>query len=393
MRWCGFWLGLSGLVSGGSVRAEALLDGTCGIASGAPAEVSAALDRLVEQVLTGSEYGAAPGAVLSVETPAWRYIRALGQADIAAGVPVDCAMAFQIGSNTKMMTAAVVMQLHEEGRLSVDDLMSVWLPDIAARLPHGDRITLRQLLQHRAGVFSYTDTAPDGTPGIAVASMSDPVALRRGVTPEEMIDLAIDHGVPTFEPGAEGQWAYSNSGYTLLGMVIEAAEGLPLDKVFENRIFAPLGMTRSYLWDGVPRPAFGLPQSWLMPPFDVETTEWNVSQSWAGGGVISTVSDMHLFMAALVGGGLFDHPDTLALMQETVPSPIPGTEGYGLGLIRIAGDVWGHGGQTLGFISSVGADAEAGVTFVAWGNSAGNPVGLIAPEIIAVLREAGVIAE
>ncbi len=345
MRRCGVWLGLACLVLGGSVRAEAPLDGTCEIASDAPAEVSAALDRVVEQVVKGSEYGAAPGAVLSVETPAWRYIRAIGQADIEAGVPVDCAMAFQIGSNTKVMTAVVVLQLHEEGLLSVDDPLSVSLPDVAARLPHGAEITLRQLLQHRAGVFSYTDTAPDGTPGIAVASMSDPVALRRAVTPEEMIDFTVDHGVPTFAPGAEGAWAYSNSGYVLLGMVIEAVEGLPLNKVFENRIFAPLGMSRSYLWDGVPRPAFGLSRSWLAPPFDVETTEWNISQSWAGGGVVSTVDDMHRFVAAVVAGELFQKTETLAMMQETVPSPIPGTEGYGLGLIRLAGMSGGMAGR------------------------------------------------
>jgi len=378
-------------LAGGAASAE-VAAGPCGIATDAPATVSVALDALLEGIVTGTELGAAPGAVLSVQTPGWRYVRAVGVSDREAGTLVDCGMAFQIGSNTKMMTAAVILQLHEEGRLSVDDALSVWLPEIAARLPHGAEMTLRQLLQHRAGVFSYTDTAPDGTPGIAVASMSDPVALRRAVTPEEMIAFTIAHGAPTFEPGAEGQWAYSNSGYTLLGMVIEAAEGLPLDKVFENRIFGPLGMTRSYLWDGIPRPAFGLPRSWLMPPYDVETTEWNVSQSWAGGGVISTVEDMHRFIGALVRGELFSEAGTHAMMQETVPSPIPGTEGYGLGLIRIAGDVWGHGGQTLGFISALGAD-EAGVTFVAWGNSAANPVVMIAPEVIGVLREAGAIAE
>jgi D-alanyl-D-alanine carboxypeptidase len=152
-------------------------------------------------------------------------------------------------------------------------------------------------------------------------------------------------------------------------------------------------MTRSYLWDGVPRAAFELPRSWLMPPFEVETTEWNVSQSWSGGGVISTVGDMHRFIAALVDGTLFAEPATLSLMQETVPSPIPGTSGYGLGLIRLDGDVWGHGGQTLGFISTLGASTEEKVTFVAWGNSAANPVVLLAPEIIAALRAGGVLGD
>ncbi len=365
--------------------------GTCTVATTAPAAVVAALDPILEKVVTGNEYGAAPGGVLSVEGPGWRYVKAVGMADPDAGLPVDCGMAFQIGSNTKMMTATVILQLQEEGKLSVDDLLANYLPEVAARLQHGDVMTIRQLLQHTAGVFSYTDNAPDGTTGIAVASMSDPAALRRGVTPQEMIDFTIDHGQPYFAPGEEGKWYYSNSGYALLGMVIEAVEGLPLDKSFENRIFGPLGMTRSYLWDGIPRKAFGLPRSWLMPPFDNETTEWNVSQSWAGGGVISTVDDMHRFITALVGGDLFQNTETLAVMQDTVPSPIPGTTGYGLGMILLEGDVWGHGGQTLGYISSLGASTGTDVSFVAWGNSAGNPVVLIAPDVIDALRSAGAL--
>jgi D-alanyl-D-alanine carboxypeptidase len=116
-------------------------------------------------------------------------------------------MSFQIGSNTKIMTAAVILLLHEEGRLSVYDPLSVWLPEISARLPHGADITLRQLLQHRSGVFSDTDTAPDGTPGFAVASMQNPEALRRPITPQQMIDFTIDHGAPLFVPGEPGKWA------------------------------------------------------------------------------------------------------------------------------------------------------------------------------------------
>jgi D-alanyl-D-alanine carboxypeptidase len=80
-------------------------------------------------------------------------------------------------------------------------------------------------------------------------------------------------------------------------------------------------------------------------------------------------------------------------MQRTVPSPIPGTLGYGLGLILLEDDVWGHGGQTLGYISSVGASAGAGVSFVAWGNSAANPVVFMSADILRALRDAGLMPE
>jgi len=181
--------------------------GRCALEMQAPAGLVAALDAVLEKIVTGNEYGAAQGAVLSVAGPAWRYVRATGMADPETREPVDCAMPFQIGSNTKMMTAVVLLQLHEEGRLSLDDPLSRHLPEVAARLPHAQAITLRHLAQHTAGVFSYTDTAPDGTPGIAVAAMSDPEALRRQISPQEMIDFTVDHGAPSFAPGAAGQWA------------------------------------------------------------------------------------------------------------------------------------------------------------------------------------------
>lgn len=380
------------VLAAGPVRAEGPAGwGRCDAAITAPAAVTASLDAVLSRVVEGTELGAAPGAVLLVEAPGWRYQRAIGLADPQTGEPVDCEMPFEIGSATKMMTAAVLMQLHEEGRLSVDDPLARHLPEIAARLPYGQEMTLRQLAQHVAGVFSYTDTAPDGTPGVAVASMGDAAARRRFVSPEEMVAFTLDHGAPLFAPGEAGKWAYSNSGYALLGLVIERVEGLPLDKVFENRVFGPLGMTRSYLWNDSPRPDFGLPRSFLMPPFEMETTDWNLSQAWAGGGVISTPADMQRFISALVEGRLFRKPGTLALMQETVPSPIPGTEGYGLGLIRLNGSFWGHGGQTLGYIAAVGGSAPEGLTFVAWGNSAGNPVAMIGPDILAALRQAGAL--
>jgi D-alanyl-D-alanine carboxypeptidase len=367
--------------------------GTCASVSDIPQDAARALDAVLDSVVTGTELGAAPGAVLSVEGPGWRYVRAIGVADPDTGTPVDCDMPFQIGSSTKMMTGAVLLQLQEEGRLTLDDPLSVHLPAIAARLPNGDRITLRQLLRHTAGVFSYTDDAPDGTQGVARAGMSDTGALGRAMTPEEMVAFALDHGAPVFAPDVPGAWSYSNTGYVLLGMVIEAVEGLPLGKVYETRIFARLGMTRTFLWNDVPRPSFGLPRSWLMPPYDYETTGWNMSQGWAAGGVISTPGDMHRFIRALAGGALFRSPATLAEMQDTVPSPIPGTVGYGAGLIRIEGDVWGHGGQTLGFIAAVGASARDGISFVSWGNSAGNPVVLLPARITAALRQSGLMAE
>lgn len=372
--------------------AEPAGSGVCASATDAPKPVQAALDAVLHRIVAGSDLGAAPGAVLSVRGPGWRYVKAEGLADPEAGVPIDCAMPFQIGSNTKMMTAVVLLQLQEEGKLSVDDPLSKHLPEIAARLPNGGAMTLRQLAQHTSGVFSYTDNAPDGEPGLMEGGTTDPQALRRQVSPEDVIDFVVEHGAPLFPPGKSGAWSYSNTGYTLLGLIIERVEGLPLEKVFETRIFGPLGMDNSYLWNGIPRPDFGLPRSYLVAPFDYETTEWNMSQGGAAGGVISTVDDMHAFIEALVGGVLFDSPGTLALMQDTVPTSSP-AEAYGIGLERTGPDLWGHGGQTLGYISAIDAFNGRDISFVAWGNTSMNPLALGAANITDALRSSGALAE
>lgn len=108
------------------------------------------------------------------------------------------------------------MQLQEEGELTLDDSLSRYLPEFAEALPNDDVITLRQVANHTAGVFSYTDNAPDGMPGIMEGDLADPDALRRGYTMGELVAFAAEHGQRTFSPGAEGQWAYSNTGYLLL---------------------------------------------------------------------------------------------------------------------------------------------------------------------------------
>ncbi|WP_413718543.1 serine hydrolase domain-containing protein [Silicimonas sp. MF1-12-2] len=359
---------------------------------GTPAAVEDALDEVLRLVLNADGMGA-PGAVLSVRGPGWHYAKAAGTADPDSGALLACDMPFQIGSNTKMITAAVLLQLQEEGKLSVDDLLAAHLPELAAGLPNGDAMTLRHLAQHTSGVFSYTDNAPDGTAGLMEGDINDPEALRRHLEPDEMMAFTLEHGQPNFAPGAEGAWSYSNTGFAILGMVIEKIEGLPIDKSFETRIFGPLEMKRTYMWNGVPRPAFGLPRSYLAAPFDYETTDWNMSQGWAAGAVVSTVEDMHVFIEALVGGRLFQSEDTLSEMMTTVKTTHPALFGYGLGLALKGDNLWGHGGQTLGFESEVAAITDRDMSFVAWGTSSSNALGFGAFLIAEALRKSGVLPD
>jgi len=381
---------MSLLFSGISSVSAGVLE--CGANTGVPTSVAQKLDKVLQQIIT-SELGRAPGAVLSVSGPSWRYAKSAGTADPTNGAPMACDRPFQIGSNTKMMTATVLLQLQEEGKLSIDDLLKTHLPEIAAQLPHGEIITLRQLAQHTSGVFSYTDNAPDGTPGLMEGAVNDVKALRRQLIPKEMIEFVIAHGRPNFRPGEDNAWSYSNTGYTLLGLVIESLEERPIGKSFETRIFAPLGMERTYFWSAIPRSHFGLPRSYLSAPFEYETTDWNMSQGWAAGAVVSTVEDMHTFIEALVEGELFQNPETLSEMMATTTTTHPALVGYGLGLANKGPNLWGHGGQTLGFESEVAAFAGKGISIVAFGTSSSNALGFGAILISDALREAGALVD
>lgn len=372
-----------------SVSAEV---SACSVHASVPAPVEQALDTVLQKLLS-SELGGAPGAVLSVRGPAWHYAKSAGTSNPSSGAPMVCDMPFQIGSNTKMMTASVLLQLQEEGKLSIDDRLTDHLPELADQLPFGQIITLRQLAQHTSGVFSYTDNALDGTPGLMEGGVNDPHALRRQLSPKEMIEFVVAHGQPSFSPGKKGEWSYSNTGYTLLGLVIEKVEGLPLGKSFETRIFAPLGMERTFLWNGIPRPQFGLPRAYLAPPFDYETTDWNLSQGWAAGAVISNTHDMHTFIEALVEGRMFQRSETLSEMMTTTSTTHPALLGYGLGLANKGPNLWGHGGQTLGFESEAAAFTDTGMSIVSWATSSSNALGFGAILISEALRKSGVLVD
>lgn len=370
----------------------------CPTDAAVPTRVAEALDGVLTAAVDtegplSAAFGAAPGAVLSLQAPDWTYARAAGVADSETGQPISCDMPFQIGSNTKMMTATVILQLQEEGALSLDDRLAVHLPDIAAALPNGDDITLRQLANHTAGVFSYTDNAPDGAPGIMEGVISDPDALRRGFTMTDLLNFAIEHGEPSFPPGAEDQWAYSNTGYILLGLIIEKIEARPIAEVFKARLFDPLGMEDTVYWNDAPSPELGLPRAYLGVPFDVETTDWNMSQGAAAGAVVSTAADMHLFIRALMTDALFTAPDTFDIMQETVPTGSPGIPAYGIGLAEKAPGVWGHGGQTLGFQSEVIEFSEQGISLVGWATSSQNIMGVGAQFVSQALVVGGVLPD
>ena len=348
-------------------------------------EISAQLDQaLVSLVQAAPRPG--PGASMLIITPEGRYFKSTGVADVTTCDPLPADSPYQIGSNTKMMTSAILFQLQEEGVLSTADLLSKWLPDLAAQLPNGDKITIDMLLTHTSGLHDYFEVSTED--GLTIADgATDKIILTRAFTPEELVTLVAGSGLSDFEPGAEGQWNYSNTGYILLGLIIEKATGKSYEENLQERILEPLNLEQTYLQTGQPE-AGALPQAYYKSPFDFTTGEWNASQGWSAGAVVSTPEEFAAFLKALFTGKLFQQPETLELMQQHTSAGVdalgPGAV-YAHGMLNNNG-VLGHGGQTLGFQSDGGYVPDKDVTIVMWSNAAESNVSrTIVPGIAAAV--------
>jgi amidase len=330
-------------------------------------DLTAQLDAFLEsQVYSegGNPEGAAPGLVLLVDTPDGRYLKAAGVGSLEDGTPLQMDDRLEIGSNTKSFTIAVLMQLQEEGVLSFDDQLSDWLPELAAQIPNGEEITLRQLAAHTSGIWDY------GDPIIGEAA-ENPDLLEVGYTPQELVQYAIDNGTPDFAPG-EG-WKYSNTGYILLGMIAEQASGQPLGELYQERIFDPLGLETAVFIEGVPQEGEITTQGywWLDDGTRLNTTDWNASQGWAAGAIAMNAADLATYGQALAAGELFQDPNSLAQMLAfDGRSLLVGGAPFGLGLIDFSDGYWGHEGQTAGFQSLWYTNPDEAITVVGLSNSA-----------------------
>jgi D-alanyl-D-alanine carboxypeptidase len=309
----------------------------------------------------------APGAVLLADTPQGRFLSAYGLASTQDQTPMQPTDRFQIGSNTKSFTTVLALLLQEDGVWSLDDPLSKWLPEQAAKIPNGDKITLRMLGQNHTGIPDYAEAVIGGA---IEGDAFDQASLEKSYTPEELVDLGLQLREPNFAPG-EG-WEYSTTNFILLAMAIEAATGKPLDQLYQERIFDPLGMENSYLLNGVPEKGSFVNGYWTMKSGEVvDVTNWNGSQGWAGGSIVSTVEDMTKYAAGLASGSVFNDPASLEQMTAFGDGAVGPFDAYGLGVGRWSQDpfAWGHAGQTPGFQSLFAIYPEQDTRVVFFANS------------------------
>jgi D-alanyl-D-alanine carboxypeptidase len=258
------------------------------------------------------------------------------------GVAITERYAFRIASISKIFTATLILQLMEEGRLTLTDRIADHLKDVSyihiKRLhrfegyEHGSAITIEHLLGHTSGLADYitNEAFLAGVMGNPQRQWSAQAIMQRF----ENLDLGSK---AVARPGEK--MFYSDTNYLLLGVAIEQLTAKPLHQNLTERIFAPLGMDNTYL-EFYQSPRGDLPL--LYPYLGAASLEKvNTSFDWGGGGLVSTHADLHMFIRSLLGGHLFSKPETLAQMLDFRPENNPhfmlGTAAsdYGLGIRRL----------------------------------------------------------
>ena len=278
------------------------------------------------------------------------YRGATGLAHIELGVPLDPDQVLRIASVTKMFTAATVIKLAEMGKLSLDDKLATYLPDV----PNAGNITLRELLQHTAGV---SDKTKDPQPGF----------MKRDVDTATLID-EIRKRTPSFAPGAQQQ--YSNGGYILLGAVIEKVTGQPWHVAMTQLLLEPLGLQHIRYGDNaVVMPGRVAGYTTDNPAHQVKNASFiSMSIPAAAGGLVATADDLLRWMRALTHGRVISAQDFQMMITPAMPG-VAHPYGMGMYLWHVRGsDMVGHTGQIDGFASAVAYLPKQDVTVVVLAN-------------------------
>lgn len=329
----------------------------CGLVS--PTHASAAsnaqIARLAQTVLNEKTIEEGPGAaVLIARGDTVLYRGARGMANVELGVELAPEQVFHIASVTKIFTAAFVLKLTEEGKLTLEDPLSAYLPDF----PGGASISIRQLLNHTAGISDRAVLSPD------------PAFRRRDV---DMTTLVNEIGAQplSFAPGTSQR--YSNSGYILLGAVIEKITGHPWHVALSEQLLQPLGLHHTQYGGVLPIIPGRVAGYTKDDASSVLTNSDYISMSVpaSAGALASTLDDLHLWIQALSSGQVIS---AAGLRQMMTPADLPGAPpanpyGFGVYVWQVRGETLiGHTGQIDGFVSFVGFFPSHDIIVIALAN-------------------------
>jgi CubicO group peptidase (beta-lactamase class C family) len=311
--------------------------------AGAPAAVEArtTVDPAlvgIDSMLTALYPVTGPGTAVLVARDGQVLMRkAYGAASVELGVPMRPEHVFRLGSITKQFTAVAVLMLVDEGKVALDDEVTRFYPDYPTQ---GRHITVEHLLTHTSGIQSYT-----GMPSYIAG-------IRRDLTPDELIAVFRDQPME-FAPGE--RWNYNNSGYALLGGIIEKVSGMPYGDFIRTRIFEPLGMRSSFYETANAIVPGRVPGYDRTPDGAIRVANYlSMTQPYAAGSLISTVDDLLLWNRAVAEGRMLK-PETWRRAFTAYRLADGRSAGYGYGWF--VGEAAGkpsveHGGDINGFSSN-----------------------------------------
>ena len=323
----------------------------------------------VDSIFAGLADGQSPGVAVLVRKDDRTIVeRGYGVRDLRTRAPIDARTDFRLASFTKQFTAMAVMLLVHDGKLRYDETLTRILPDFPE---YGRSITVRQLLTHTAGLPDYEELMGGG-----------PWSEDRQIQDEEVLALLKRQTAPKFAAGTS--WAYSNSGYVVLGLIVAKVSGIPFGEFLRQRIFQPLDMSQTLVYvkgkNSVPNRAFGHTKR---PEGFIETDQSSTSATQGDGGIYSNLEDLakwdralekHLVLRetemapALTAVRLADGSETRwpnAPGEDNLNPGKPVAYGFGWFLDPYArrARMW-HSGSTRGFSTVIERFTTEGLTIV-----------------------------
>jgi CubicO group peptidase (beta-lactamase class C family) len=323
-------------------------------------ELSKRIDSLIEKAVKINRFN---GSVLVSKNGKIVYEKAYGYQDVEQQILNTSNTIYQIGSTTKEFTAAVILKLAEQHQLSLEDKLSKYFPDYK----RGNEITIKHLLTHTSGIYEI---------------LRDHTAVMESTAPrskEKMLSFFIDKPLD-FDPGT--QYSYSNSGYILLGLIIEKVTGQPYQVVVKDLILEPLKMKHTgFDFAGLKSPDKAMGYTKYTQKIHDASIPWDSTATFSAGSLYSTVKDLYLWHQGLLNYKVYNRS---SLEAATTPF----LEGYGLGCwidTLYKKKIVSHGGNILGFTGYFGRIQEDNVCVILLNNIYNHQIETIGLSIFAIL--------
>jgi D-alanyl-D-alanine carboxypeptidase len=296
-----------------------------------------------------------PGVIVGVWVPGQgTWIKAKGKADISTGRDIKPSDKVRLASITKTFTITVLLQLVDEGKISLDDTMDKYISNV----PNSDNITIRELCNMTSGLYNYNED-----PGFDEIYINEPL---HKWTPQELVNIALSHE-PYFEPG-KGYY-YSNTNTLLIGMIIEQLTGNKLEMEIQNRIITPLGL-KNTTFATTPDISGEYSHGYVDPNEDghlLDFTERDPSCAWSAGAIVSNLDDLYIWAGAVAEGTLLTQKTQQERLTWSGQTSNPLFK-YCLGIYYV-GNFLGHNGEIRGYNNCMYYLPSRKATFIVFSNN------------------------